>query len=58
VRDHQVARKEELICNPSLTGLIASMLRTVGERESRDIVKSRHALDEIASTPALVKTAL
>jgi hypothetical protein len=59
VRDRQVARQEELIYNPpSLTGLIASMLRTVGERESRDIVKNLQALDEIASTPAPIKTAL
>jgi Family of unknown function (DUF5995) len=59
VRDRQVAKQEELIYDPpSLTGLIASMLRTVGERESRDIVKNLRALDEIASTPAPIKTAL
>ena len=59
VRDRQVASQEELIYDPpSLTGLIASMLRTVGERESRDIVKNLRVLDEIASSPAPIKTAL
>jgi hypothetical protein len=58
-RDRQVARQEELIYEPpSLTGLIASLLRTVGERESRDIVKNLRVLDEIASSPAPIKTAL
>ena len=58
-RDRQVASQEELIYDPpSLTGLIASMLRTVGERESRDIVKNLRVLDEIASSPAPIKTAL
>jgi hypothetical protein len=59
VRDRQVASQEELIYDPpSLTGLIATMLHTVGERESRDIVKNLRVLDEIASTPAPIKTAL
>jgi hypothetical protein len=59
VRDRQVARQEELIYDPpSLTGLIASMIRTIGERESRDVVKNLRALDVIASSPAPIKTAL
>jgi hypothetical protein len=41
-----------------LTGLIANLLRTVGDRESRDIVKNLRVLDEIASSPAPIKTAL
>jgi hypothetical protein len=41
-----------------LTGLIATMLKTVGERESRDIVKNLRVLDQIASTPAPIRTAL
>jgi hypothetical protein len=58
-RDRQVASQEELIYDPpSLTGLIANLLRTVGERESRDIVKNLRVLDEIASSPAPIKTAL
>jgi hypothetical protein len=58
-RDRQVASQEELIYDPpSLTGLIASLLRTVGDRESRDIVKNLRVLDEIASSPAPIKTAL
>jgi Family of unknown function (DUF5995) len=59
VRDRHVAGQEELIYDPpSLTGLIANVLRTVGERESRDILKNLRVLDEIASTPAPIKTAL
>ena len=59
VRDRQVASQEELIYDPpSLTGLIATLLNTVGERESRDIVKNLRVLDEIASTPAPIRTAL
>jgi hypothetical protein len=59
VRDRQVASQEELIYDPpSLTGLIATMLNTVGERESRDIVKNLRVLDEITSTPAPIRTAL
>jgi hypothetical protein len=56
VRDRQVAAQAELIYNPP--ALIATLLGSVGERESRDIVKNLRLLDEIASVPAPIKTAL
>ena len=54
VRDHQVAGQDELISNP----LASTLLNTVAERESRDIVKNLRVLDDIVSAPAPIKTAL
>jgi hypothetical protein len=56
VRDRQIAGQAELIYDP--TPLIATLLRSVGERESRDVVKNLQVLDQIASAPAPIKTAL
>jgi len=50
----QVAGQDELISNP----LASTLLNTVAERESRDIVKNLRVLDDIVSAPAPIKTAL
>ena len=59
VRDRQVAAQVDLIYDPpGLIGLIQSTVRGVAERESRDVVRNIQVLDEIASTPAPIKTTL
>ena len=59
VRDRQVAAQVEVIYDPpGLIGLIQSTVRGVAERESRDVVRNIQVLDEIASTPAPIKTTL
>ena len=59
VRDRAVATQAEAIYHPpGLIGLAESLVHSIAERESRDIVRNIQVLDEIASTPAPIKTAL
>ncbi len=58
-RDRKVAEQGELIYDPpGLTGLIASIIRAIAARESRDIVGNIEVLDRIASTPGPIATTL
>lgn len=59
VRDRNVAGQTELIFDPpGVVGLIRWAVRTIAERESRDIVRNIEVLDAIASTPAPISTTL
>ena len=59
VRDRNVAGQTELIFDPpGVVGLIRWAVRTIAERESRDIVRNIEVLDAIASTPAPISTIL
>lgn len=59
VRDRTVATQAEMIYRPpGLIGLAESLVHAIAERESRDIVRNIEVLDEIAATPAPIKTAL
>jgi hypothetical protein len=58
-RDHQVAAQLDLIYHPpGVIGLIQATVDEIAERESRDVVRNIQVLDEIASTPAPIKTTL
>lgn len=58
-RDRQVAGQAELIYEPpGLVGLIASIVRAIAARESRDSVHNIQVLDRIASTPAPIATTM
>ena len=58
-RDRKVAEQGELIYDPpGLTGLIASIIRAIAARESRDVVGNIEVLDRIASTPGPIATTL
>jgi hypothetical protein len=39
-------------------GVIRATVDEIAERESRDVVRNIQVLNEIASTPALIKTTL
>ncbi|KUI29348.1 DUF5995 family protein [Mycobacterium sp. GA-2829] len=55
-RDRQIAAQAATCYRPP--PLTQTLIDRVGDRESRDIVRNLHVLDEIASTPAPIKTAL
>ena len=58
-RDQKVAAQADLIYHPpGIVGVIEATIREIAERESRDVVRNIQVLDEIASTPAPIKTAL
>ena len=58
-RDRKVAAQADLIYHPpGVIGLIQDTIDEIAERESRDVVHNIQVLDEIASTPAPIKTAL
>jgi hypothetical protein len=58
-RDSTVAAQADLIYHPpGVIGLIQDTIDEIAERESRDVVHNIQVLDEIASTPAPIKTAL
>ena len=54
VRTTKSPAQDELISTP----LASTLLNTVADRESRDIVKNLRVLDDIVSAPAPIKTAL
>ncbi len=56
VRDLQIAKQGALIFKPPLP--ISAFVSAIAARESRDIVSNLQALDEIASTPAPIRTTL
>lgn len=59
VRDRTVAAQADLIYDPpGVVGLIQATIDEIAERESRDVVHNIQVLDEIASTPAPIKTSL
>jgi hypothetical protein len=43
---------------PGMIGLLKGIVASIAARESRDIVKNIRELNEIAATPAAVKTVL
>jgi hypothetical protein len=43
---------------PGVIGLIQATVDEIAERSRRDVVRNIQVLDEIASTPALIKTTL
>ena len=58
-RDRKVAAQADLIYHPpGVIGLIQATVDEIAERESRDVVRNIQVLDEIASTPAPIKTTL
>jgi hypothetical protein len=58
-RDRKVAAQADLIYHPlGVIGLIQATVDEFAERESRDVVRNIQALDEIASSPAPIKTTL
>jgi hypothetical protein len=58
-RDSAVAAQADLIYHPpGVIGLVQATIDEIAERESRDVVRNIQVLDEIASTPAPIKTAL
>lgn len=59
LRDHRIAKQGGLIFEPpGMVGLIQWAVNAVAAQESRDVVKNIRVLDEIASTPAPIATAL
>jgi hypothetical protein len=56
VRDLQIAQQGALTYNPPLP--ISAFVSAIAARESRDIVSNLQVLDEIASTPAMIRTTL
>jgi hypothetical protein len=59
VRDGQVATQAQVLYDPpGLIGLGDSVVRAIAASESRDVVKNIQVLDEIASAPAPIHTAL
>jgi len=58
-RDRKVAAQADLIYHPpGVIGVIQATVDEIAERESRDVVRNIQVLDEIASTPAPIKTTL
>ena len=58
-RDRQVAAQADLIYHPPrIIGVIEATVREIAEEESRDVVRNIQILDEIASTPAPIKTTM
>ncbi|MET0900549.1 MAG: DUF5995 family protein [Mycobacterium sp.] len=58
-RDRKVAGQGRVIYDPpSLTGVLATAVRTIAAQESRDVVHNIGVLDEIASAPAPIRTVL
>ncbi|MGB8795715.1 MAG: DUF5995 family protein [Mycobacterium sp.] len=58
-RDRQVAAQADLIYHPSgIIGLIQATIREIADKESRDVVRNIQVLDQIASTPAPIRTTL
>ena len=43
---------------PGIIGVIEATVREIAEEESRDVVRNIQVLDEIASTPAPIRTTL
>lgn len=59
LRDVRVARQGQLMYEPpGVVGLIQWAITAVAARESRDVAKNIRVLDEIASAPAPIATAL
>lgn len=56
IRDLQIAQQGALIYKPPLP--ISAFISAIAAREGRDIVSNLRALDEIASTPAPIRTTL
>jgi hypothetical protein len=56
VRDLQIAQQGALTYKPPLP--ISAFVSAIAARESRDIVSNLQVLDEIASTPAMIRTTL
>ena len=58
-RDQKVSTQAELIYDaPGLIGLLKEIVASIAARESRDVVKNIRELNEIAATPAPIKTTL
>ena len=58
-RDRKVAVQADLIYHPpGIIGVIQATVREIAEEESRDVVRNIQVLDQIASTPAPIKTTL
>ena len=58
-RDRKVAAQADLIYHPpGIIGVIEATVREIAEEESRDVVRNIQVLDEIASTPAPIRTTL
>jgi Family of unknown function (DUF5995) len=58
-RDRQVAAQADLIYHPpGIIGVIQATIREIAEKESRDVVRNIQVLDQIASTPAPIRTTL
>jgi hypothetical protein len=58
-RDCEVSTQVQLIYDaPGMIGLLKGIVASIAARESRDIVKNIRELNEIAATPAAVKTVL
>jgi Family of unknown function (DUF5995) len=58
-RDQKVSMQGELIYDaPGQIGLLKEIVASIAARESRDVVKNIRELNEIATTPAPIKTAL
>lgn len=58
-RDCEVSRQVQLIYDaPGMIGLLKGIVASIAARESRDIVKNIRELNEIAATPAPIKTVL
>jgi Family of unknown function (DUF5995) len=58
-RDQKVSTQAELIYDPpGLIGLLNEIVASIAARESRDVVKNIRELNEIAATPAPIKTVL
>jgi len=58
-RDRTVAAQADLIYHPpGIIGVIQATVRDIAEQESRDVVRNIQVLDQIASTPAPIKTTL
>ena len=55
----KVAAQADLIYHPpGVIGLVQATIDEIAERESRDVVRNIQVLDEIASTPAPIKTTI
>jgi hypothetical protein len=58
-RDRTVAAQADLIYHPpGIIGVIQATVREIAQQESRDVVRNIQVLDQIASTPAPIKTTL
>jgi Family of unknown function (DUF5995) len=58
-RDCEVSKQVQLIYDaPGLIGLLRRIVASVAARESRDIAKNIRELNEIAATPAPIRTVL